>query len=148
MLLKVLHFNEVKGFKEAELQIYNTTLLTRSKHNKTYEGEVVHTGSGNVFADLELPNPEERLVKARLVTRIAEVITTRELTQVQAGIMLGIDQLKVSKLVRGRLSEFSTSTLMQYLTLLGQDVEIVVQPKSQSKEKACIHVTLESAQGA
>lgn len=117
----------------------------RAKHNKTYEGEAVHAGSGNVFADLGVPNPEERLVKSRLVTRIVEVIGERNLTQTQAGMMLGIDQAKVSKLVRGRLSEFSTSTLMQYLTLLGQDVEIVVKPKSQSEENACIHVILEEA---
>lgn len=90
----------------------------RAKPEKTYAGETVVTGSGNVFADLEFLNPEEHLAKARLVQRIAEVIKARELTQKQAGTILDVEQAKVSKLVRGRLSEFSTSTLMEYLTRL------------------------------
>ncbi len=114
----------------------------RENQNKTYAGETVETGSGNVFADLGLPNPEERLAKAQLVHRIAQIIQERALTQTQAGVILGIDQAKVSKLVRGRLSEFSTSTLMEYLTRLDQDVEIIVRPKSGSQERASIHVTL------
>ena len=89
-----------------------------------------------------LPDPEERLAKAQLVQRISAVIRERELTQVQAGAILKIDQAKVSKLVRGRLSEFSTSTLIEYLTRLDQDVEIVVRPKPISKEKASLLVTI------
>ncbi len=104
--------------------------------------ETVVTGSGNVFADLGLPNPEQRLAKARLVQRIAEVIKKRELTQKQAGTILEIDQAKVSKLIRGRLSKFSTSTLIEYLTHLDQDVEIVVRPKLSSKDKASLLVTI------
>jgi predicted XRE-type DNA-binding protein len=112
------------------------------KQEKKYAGETVFTGSGNVFADLGLPNPEERLAKAQLVQRIAEVIKERELTQKQAGTILEIDQAKVSKLVRGKLSEFSTSTLIDYLTRLDQDVEIVVRPKLRSKDKASLQVTI------
>jgi predicted XRE-type DNA-binding protein len=112
---------------------------------KTYTGETVETGSGNVFADLGLPNPEERLVKSQLVQRISEIIKERKLTQAKAGEILGIDQAKVSKLVRGRLSEFSTSTLMEYLTRLDQDVEIVVRPKPSSKEAASLLVTIPDA---
>jgi predicted XRE-type DNA-binding protein len=99
------------------------------KQEKKYSGEIVVTGSGNVFADLGLPNSEQRLAKAQLVQRIAEVIKERELTQKQEGTILEIDQAKVSKLSRGRLSEFSTSTLIEYLTRLDQDVQIVVRPK-------------------
>jgi predicted XRE-type DNA-binding protein len=109
---------------------------------KTYVGETVETGSGNVFADLGLPNPEERLAKSQLVQRINEIIKERKLTQAKAGEILGIDQTKVSKLVRGRLSEFSNSTLMEYLTRLDQDVEIVVRPKPCSKETASQLVTI------
>jgi predicted XRE-type DNA-binding protein len=94
--------------------------------DNTYSCETVETGSGNVFADLGLPNPEERLAKTQLVHRISEIIKERKLTQTKAGEILGIDQTKVSKLIRGRLSEFSTSTLMEYLTHLDQDIEIVV----------------------
>jgi predicted XRE-type DNA-binding protein len=109
---------------------------------KTYAGETVKTGSGNVFADLELPNPEERLAKSQLVLRITEIIKERKLTQVKAGMILGIDQAKVSKLFRGRPSEFSTSTLIEYLTRLDQDVEIVVRPKPSTKTTASLLVTI------
>jgi predicted XRE-type DNA-binding protein len=57
-----------------------------TKQEKKYAEEAVVTGSGNVFADLGLPNPEQRLAKAHLVQRIAEVIKERELTQKQAGL--------------------------------------------------------------
>ncbi len=114
----------------------------KAKQDKTYAGETVVSGSGNVFADLGLPDPEERQAKAQLVQRISAVIRERELTQMQAGAILKIDQAKVSKLVRGRLSEFSTSTLIEYLTRLDQDVEIVVRPKPISKEKASLLVTI------
>jgi predicted XRE-type DNA-binding protein len=112
---------------------------------KIYAGETVETGSGNVFADLGLPKPEERLAKSQLVQRISEIIKERKLTQAKAGEILGIDQAKVSKLLRGRLSEFSTSTLMKYLTRLDQDVEIVVRPKPSSKEAASLLVTIPDA---
>jgi predicted XRE-type DNA-binding protein len=112
---------------------------------KTYAGETVETGSGNVFADLGLPNPEERLAKSQLVQRISEIIKEQKLTQAKAGEILGIDQTKVSKLVRGRLSEFSTSTLMEYLTHLDRDVEILVRPKPNSKEAASLLVTIPDA---
>jgi predicted XRE-type DNA-binding protein len=109
---------------------------------KIYSGEIVETGSGNVFADLGLSNPEERFAKAQLVHRISEIIKERKLTQAKAGEILGIDQTKVSKLVRGRLSEFSTSTLLEYLTRLDRDIEIVVRPKPSSKEAASLFVTI------
>ncbi len=114
----------------------------KTTKEKTYAGETVETGNGNVFADLGLPNPEERLAKAQLVQRISEIIKERILTQAKAGEILGIDQAKVSKLVRGRLSEFSTSTLIEYLTRLDQDVEIVVRPKPSSRETASLLVTI------
>ncbi|MCG9890291.1 MAG: helix-turn-helix domain-containing protein [Thermosynechococcaceae cyanobacterium MS004] len=117
----------------------------KATEEKTYAGETVETGSGNVFADLGLPNPEERLAKSQLVQRISEIIKERKLTQAKAGKILGIDQAKVSKLVRGRLSEFSTSTLMEYLTRLDQDVEIVVRPKPRSKEVASLLVSVVDA---
>jgi predicted XRE-type DNA-binding protein len=114
----------------------------KTQQAKIYAGETVETGSGNIFADLELPNPEERFAKAQLVHRISEIIKERKLTQTNAGTLLGIDQAKVSKLVRGRLSEFSTSTLIEYLTRLDQDVEIVVRPKPSSKATASLLVTI------
>ncbi len=115
------------------------------KQEKKYAGETVITGSGNVFADLGLPNPEECLAKAQLVQRIAVVIQERALTQKQAGTILKIDQARVSRLVRGRLSEFSTSKLIEYLTRLDQDIEIVVRPKLSSNDKASLLVTIPQA---
>lgn len=83
----------------------------------------VEERSGNVFADLGLPNPEERIAKAGLAIRIAGVIRTRRLTQAGAARIVKIDQPKASRLLRGQLSGFSTERLMQFLALLGRDIE-------------------------
>jgi predicted XRE-type DNA-binding protein len=88
----------------------------------------IEEGSGNVFADLGLPNAEERLTKADLAIRIKEAINARRMTQAKAATLLDIDQPKISRLLRGQLSGFSTERLIQFLTLLGQDVMIVVKP--------------------
>ena len=85
-------------------------------------------GSGNVFADLGLPNPEERLTKAMLASQIAELIEERGLTQMQAAVRLGIDQPKISNLLRGRLRGFSTDRLMAFLNALDCDVIITLRP--------------------
>ena len=86
--------------------------------------------SGNVFKDLGVASPDEALAKADLTTRIAALITGQGLTQSAAAKILGIDQPKVSALLRGRLSGFSTERLMKFLTALGQDVQIVVRARS------------------
>jgi len=100
----------------------------------------VQVGSDNVFADLDLPNPEERLIKAELARRISEIIRQRALTQVEAAELLEIDQPKVSALTRGRLNGFSTTRLFRFLNALGSDVEIVVKPKPESRLTATITV--------
>jgi predicted XRE-type DNA-binding protein len=87
---------------------------------------MIKRGSGNVFADMGLPNPEERLAKAGLASAIQDVIEQRGLTQVQAAEIMGIDQPKVAKIIRGRMSEFSTERLLNYLIHLGIDVDIVI----------------------
>lgn len=83
--------------------------------------------TGNVFADLGLPAPEERLAKAKLAAEIARVIAARRLTQRAAAHLMGIDQPKVSHLLHGRLAGFSTDRLLTWLTALGRDVEIIVR---------------------
>ena len=83
--------------------------------------------SGNVFADLGLPNPEQELLKAHLTLHIYKIIKARGLTQAQAGEMLGIKQPHVSALMRNRAGNFSVGRLMEFLTALGQDVEITVK---------------------
>lgn len=100
----------------------------------------VTSSSGNVFADLNLSNPEERLIKAELTSRISRIIEQKKLTQMEAAELLGIDQPKVSALTRGRLSGFSTTRLLRFLNALGNDVEIVVKPKPESRSEAKITV--------
>ena len=100
----------------------------------------VERSSGNVFADLGLPNPEEHLVKAALALTIARTIRERGLTQEQAGDVLGLAQPKVSDLVRGRLDKFTIDRLMRYMCKLDYDVTISFQPKPKSREEAVMHV--------
>jgi predicted XRE-type DNA-binding protein len=96
--------------------------------------------SGNVFADLGLPNPEEALAKAELAHKITVVIRDKGLTQVQAAKLLGVDQPKISALIRGRLSGFSLERLMRFLLLLGQDIKITVQASPRSRSRARVLV--------
>lgn len=91
-------------------------------------------GSGNVFADLGLPHPEELLAKAKLVSRIIDTIDERGLTQTQAGKVLGVDQAKISTLKRGQFDGFSMERLIRFLNALDRDVEIVVKPKSRRRK--------------
>ncbi len=100
----------------------------------------VHSSSGNVFADLGLPNPDELLVKAELVHRISELIAERQLTQSEAADILGVDQPKVSALMRGKLSGFSTERLFRFLNVLGNNVEIRIIANSQPNVQAQTHV--------
>jgi predicted XRE-type DNA-binding protein len=106
------------------------------------ENEVYH-GSDNVFADLGLPDSEEMLVKAQLSIKINEIITKRHLTQAKAAELLGIDQPKVSALIRGKLSGFSMERLFHFLNALGRDVQIVVKAKPRSRQQA--HLVVASA---
>ena len=88
------------------------------------------TGSGNVFRDLGLPNPDLLLAKATLVQYIRDLIEFRKLTQAKAAALLGLDQPKISALVRGRTDGYSLDRLFKFLNLLGQDVEIRVRPSA------------------
>jgi predicted XRE-type DNA-binding protein len=92
-------------------------------------------GTGNVYADLGVADPQETRAKADLAHRIVDIIEARKLTQAQAGKVLGVDQPKVSALVRGRLTDFSLERLLSFLLSLGQDVQISVTPKAHSSRK-------------
>ena len=94
---------------------------------------LVRPSYGNVFADLDLDTPEELLIKADLARKITNIINAQNMTQTDAANILGIDQPKVSALVNGKLSGFSTTRLFRFLNALGRDVEIVVKPKSLSQ---------------
>ena len=83
--------------------------------------------SGNVFADIGLPNAEDHFVKAKLVMKIDLLMRERKLKQVAAAALLGVKQPDVSKMLRGDFRQFSVERLMRFLVALGQDVEIVVK---------------------
>jgi predicted XRE-type DNA-binding protein len=88
---------------------------------------VFESSSGNVFADIGIPDPEDALAKAQLADLLAASLDERGLTQMQAAEFLGIDQGSVSKLVNGRLDGFSQERIIRYLNMVGSDVEIIVR---------------------
>jgi predicted XRE-type DNA-binding protein len=90
----------------------------------------VTTGSGNVYADLGYENPEEMLLKAQLVRLLSKAIKAKGLNQYQAAEVLGIDQPKVSALVRGQFRGYSLERLFKYLNVLGQDIAISISTSS------------------
>ena len=96
---------------------------------KSNEKLDITKSSGNVFADLELPNPERHLAKVELAYQINIIIKKRNLKQVQASKILGIDQPKVSALNCGKLDDFSIERLISLLNKLDRDVEIVIKMK-------------------
>ena len=86
----------------------------------------IRESSGNVFADLKIPNPEQYLAKAELAARILKIVQRRKLTQAATGKILGINQPKVSALLNGHLDGFSTDRLFRFLNALGCDVRITI----------------------
>jgi len=100
----------------------------------------IEQGSTNVYADLGLENAEEMLVKAQLATKIGEIIKRRKLTQVQAAELLGMTQPKLSNLLRGQFRGISEAKMLECLTRLGRNVEIVV--KSAGRSQSTGHVSV------
>jgi predicted XRE-type DNA-binding protein len=88
----------------------------------------VFVGSGNVFADIGLPNAEEHFIKAQLVYKIDGLMKQRGLKQAEAAKLFGVKQPDVSKMLRGDFKQFSVERLLRFLVALGQDVDIVVRP--------------------
>jgi len=96
----------------------------------------ISASSGNVFADLDDEHAPETLLKSRLAQRLAKVIEAKRLTQAEVATVLQIDQPKVSKILRGRLREFSTDRLFRFLNALDQDIQIVIKSKPASRRQA------------
>jgi predicted XRE-type DNA-binding protein len=96
--------------------------------------------SGNVFADIGLPNPEEHLIKASLVLKIDDLMKQRGLKQVEAAKLFGVKQPDVSKMLRGEFRQFSVERLLRFLVALGQDVDIVVRPHKGRRDRAQLRV--------
>lgn len=101
--------------------------------------------SGNVFADLGVPDPERTLARAQVMLRITDILSERGVTQREAADILGISQPKVSNLINGKLSQFSLDHLFQLLNALDRDVEITIKPKS-ADEIAGVRVIMEPAE--
>ncbi len=97
-------------------------------------------GSGNVFEDLGLANPQEELTKAELTRQLYTILKERDLTQAQAAQVLGLKQPDVSLLMRGRYTGFSIERLFSLLLRLGRDIDIVVKPHRPQQEAGEIHI--------
>jgi predicted XRE-type DNA-binding protein len=102
-------------------------MKTKSKKRRSRSGRVTE-GSGNVFADLGLPNPEQELLKGQLMLQIYMILKSSGMTQVEIAKILGVQQPQVSLLMRNRAGNFSVGRLMEFLTALRRDVEITVRP--------------------
>lgn len=100
----------------------------------------IESVSTNVYADLGMVYAEEMLVKAQLATKIGDIIKRRKLTQVQAAQLLGITQPKLSGLLRGQFRGVSETKMLECLTRLGRDVEIVIKSAPRSRTEG--HVTV------
>jgi len=100
----------------------------------------VEAGSGNVFADLGLPDAKELKLKVRLAVEVNHALEERQLSQDKAAKVLGIRQPHVSDLVRYRLDRFSVERLMDFLTRLGKEVEIRIRPRRAGQARAGVQV--------
>ncbi len=98
--------------------------------------------SGNVFKDLELPAPDERLAKAKLAYKINRLIADRGITQKEAADFLQLSRSKMTDLRNGRLSSFTIDSLFSLLGKLDHHIEIRVRPKSTQETQATINVAL------
>ena len=102
----------------------------------------VEPSSGNVFADLGFQDAEERLLKAKLATKIAQLIEEKGWTQAETAERIALDQPKVSRLLRGQLSGFSADRLFAVLNRLGHSVEVRISPKERAPEKSHTRVMI------
>jgi predicted XRE-type DNA-binding protein len=93
----------------------------------------VEMGTGNVYADLRYDDADEMLIKAQLVGKMAEIIKRKGITQTAAAALLGMAQPKLSNLLQGRFRGFSERRLMDCLTKLGRDIQIVVKATPRSR---------------
>jgi predicted XRE-type DNA-binding protein len=107
------------------------------KEHKGYE-----IGSGNVFADIGVPNADEHFIKAQLVYKIGQIIEARGLTQTAAAKRLGVKQPDISNMMRGQFRQFSVERLMRFLVALNHDVEIVVREHHDKRSDPSLHVAL------
>jgi len=104
--------------------------------------EKVERGGSNVFDDVGVLHPQQARVRAQVMSRIAEILKERGLTQKKAAKILGIPQSKISCLMNGKLSMFSLEHLFELLNALDRDVEIIIKPKTEQEKTATTQVWL------
>jgi predicted XRE-type DNA-binding protein len=121
-------------------------MRTTSKSAKTKrpspKREKIEISNGNVFADLGFEDSEERLLKAKLASKIAQLIDEKGWTQAQTAARTALDQPKVSRLLRGQLSGFSADRLFAVLNRLGHSVEVRISAKERPPEKSHTRVMI------
>lgn len=102
-------------------------------------------GSGNIFADLGLPDSEELLLKSQIVAELAHLVKVKKLSQAKAAAMTGVAQPDLSNLLRGKLRGFSVERLLHMLTAFGRDIDIVVRPGRRAKKQGEIKLRRQAA---
>jgi len=107
--------------------------------------ERIYRGGDNIFADIDVPQPERVMARAQIMLRVAEIIHERGLTQKVTAELLGIPQSKVSCLMNGKLSMFSLDHLFEILNALDREVEIIIRPKLKEDRIATTHVLMAAA---
>jgi predicted XRE-type DNA-binding protein len=100
----------------------------------------IEEGSGNVYTDIGRADASEMLVKARLAAKIGSIIKARHLTQLQAAEILGLPQPKVSDMLRGKFRGISETKMIDCLSRLGRDVQIVVKAAPRSRREGRVEV--------
>jgi predicted XRE-type DNA-binding protein len=102
--------------------------------------EQITRGTGNVFVDLGFVDAEERQTKLRLALAINVIIESKRLNQVEAAAQLGVGQPKISALARYKLEGFSVERLLNLLTRLDRDIEIIIKKKPRSRSVGRVSV--------
>jgi predicted XRE-type DNA-binding protein len=106
----------------------------------------IHKSTGNVFADLKLPDANAHMLKAQIVAELYRLTQARKLTQTRAGEVMGISQPEVSRMFKGHFREYSIDRLITFLTAFNQDVVISVEPRASSSLKGAGQVSFKPAQ--
>lgn len=100
--------------------------------------ETIEISSGNVFADLGLPDPDERHLRVQLATRLSDLLQGEGLTQAAAAKRLGIAQSHVSALKHYKLGRFSSERLLHYITLMHRDVENFIRSRAVARDASLL----------
>ena len=120
-------------------------MATKVTRDKVREQIEIKSSSGNVFEDLGLPHPAERLAKAELARVIRTIVNEKDWTQRRAAKALGIAPSDMSDLMRGKLARFSQERLERFLNALGMDIHIQIGPRRTGKKHATVTVELVGA---